>query len=143
MRSARGVCLIVGLLAIHLGLVGCPIVWQRVTINDPIKPENVTFIMPGKTTFAEILERLGAPNEMSESHLGPVARYRFLDEKYFRVNFGWALRFINPFLSPDMSLGGGGIGTDEFQVVFDSNWIVQWYAFASASEAARFTYWPF
>lgn len=137
-------CLMVALLAVHLVLTGCPIiVWQRVTINKPIKPETVAFIIPGKTTWAEILEKLGAPDEISESQLGPVARYRFLDEKYFRVNFGWGLRFILPLISPDMSLGGGGIGTDEFQVVLDSNWIVRWHAFSNESRASRFNFWPF
>jgi len=137
-------CLMGGLLAVHLVLIGCPIiVWQRVTINKPITPETVAFIIPGKTTWAEILEKLGAPDEISESQLGPVARYRFLDEKYFRVNFGWGLRFILPAISPNMSLGGGGIGTDEFQVVLDSNWVVRWHAFSNEARASRFNFWPF
>lgn len=142
--------LLVGSLAIDLALSSCgtPILWQRVTINEPIKSEDVAFIIPGRTTFSEILEKLGTPDNISESQLGPVARYRFLDEKYFRVSFSWALRFIIPLFtipgtSPDMSLAAGGIGTDEFAVVFDANWVVQYQAFALHSGASQFRAIPF
>lgn len=134
--------LLFGLLAIDLVLSSCgtPIQWQRLTINEPIKPEEVAFIIPGRTTFPEILEKLGAPDDISGSKRGPVVHYRYLDQKSFRVDFAWPLRFLIPLfaipvISPEMSFRDGSIGTDFFMVFLDSNWIVQGHAFGRHSPA--------
>jgi len=137
--------LLLGWLAIDLVLSSCgsPILWQRVTINEPIKSEDLAFIIRGRTTFPEILAKLGAPDDISESKRGPVAHYRYLDQKSFRVDFAWPLRFFIPLfaipvVSPEMSLRDASLGTDVFMVFLDSNWIVQEHAFARQAQSARF-----
>ena len=135
---------VVGLTAVGLALSGCPLQWQRITINETIKPEDVTFIRPGQTTLSEVLAKLGAPDEISDTRGGAVARYRFRDVRYFRVNFGYAVKFLTPPGVPDdMVLAGGGTGTQEFHVVFDANWVVQYHAFALHLGASRYRFWPF
>jgi hypothetical protein len=144
-------------------------VWQRVSVNDTIVPEDVAFIVSGQTTLAEIVAKLGAPDEIaafddeSTSSLfsrsmkrssprlhitslpGAVARYRFVDAKRFRANFTWWMQFVvtAPGVPNDAVLQGGGVGTDEFLVVFDSNWVVSHHAFAKHADASQFRYWPF
>jgi len=157
------------LLVVSLTMSGCPLVWQRVSINQTITAEATTFIAPGKTTFAEVVERLGAPNEISTlddestyslirrpmkrntprmdtiSRHGAVVRYGFLDAKRFRANFTWGLQFVlnAPGAPTDVELGSGGIGMDELLIVFDSNWVVQQHAFAKHRDASRYRLWPF
>jgi len=100
-------------------LSGClrgPIVWERITFNEPLSVEDVNFIEDGETSLPEVVERLGAPNEMVRSGEGVVARYHFLDGKNFKANYGWGLRFLIPFYAPDIIQEGGGAGTDVFQV---------------------------
>lgn len=137
--------LLLGSLAIDLVLSSCgtPILWQRVTINEPIKSEDLAFIIPGRTTFPEILEKLGTPDDISGSKRGPVAHYRYLDQKSFRIDLAWPLRFFIPLfaipvISPEMSFRDASLGTDVFLVLFDSNWIVQEHAFSNRAHTAGF-----
>jgi len=135
---------VVGLMAVGLVLSGCALQWRRVTINETIKPEDVTFIRAGVTTLSEVVAKLGAPDEISDSPGGAVARYRFRDVRYFRVNFGYAVKFLTPPGIPDdMVLAGGGTGTNEFHVVFDANWVVRYDAFAHHLGASQYRFWPF
>jgi hypothetical protein len=118
--------------------------FSRLSFNDPIKLEDVAFITPGQTTFLQVVAKLGAPDEIRPigEDNGAVISYHFLDAKYSRVNYGWLLQFISP-ASVDMILAGGGLGTDVFQVQFDSNWVTRQYAFAKHVHANRFKPWPF
>ncbi|MGH7235436.1 MAG: hypothetical protein ACREIO_03555 [Nitrospiraceae bacterium] len=135
---------VVGLMALGLVLSGCPLQWQRITINETIEPEDVTFIRAGETTLSEVVAKLGAPDEISDTRDGAVARYRFRDARYFRVNFGYAVKFFTPPGTPDdMVLAGGGTGTHEFHVVFDAKWVVQYHAFARHLSASQYRFWPF
>lgn len=127
-------------------LSGClrgPVVWQRVTVNQPLSAQDVSFVVNGATTLSEIVEKLGAPNQMLSSNAGVVARYHFTDAKYFRVDFGWGLRFLIPFYAPDLVLGGGGLGVDAFQVTYNDRWIVQDHGFAFHTQSTEFRLWPF
>ena len=134
----------VGLIALGLVLSGCPLQWQRITVNETIHPEDVTFIRAGETTLSEVVAKLGAPDMISDTRGGAVARYQFRDVKYFRVNFGYAVKFFTPPGVPDdMVLAGGGTGTHEFQVMFDANWVVQYHAFARHLSASQYRFWPF
>ncbi|HXX75289.1 MAG TPA: hypothetical protein VEI50_09180 [Nitrospiraceae bacterium] len=117
--------------------------WQRVTLNQPLSEEDVSFVVNGKTSLSEVVEQLGAPNQMLSSNGGVVARYQFTDGKYFRVDFGWGLRFLSPFYSPDLVLGGGGSGADLFQITYNDHWIVQDHGFAFHSQLSEFRLWPF
>lgn len=127
-------------------LPGClrgPVIWERVTLNHPLSVEDVGFVINGKTSLREVVEKLGSPNQMLPSTGGIVARYEFTDGKYFRVNFGWGLRFLIPFYSPDLVTGAGGVSIDAFQVTYNDRWIVQDHGFAFHSQSSEFRLWPF
>lgn len=136
----------VALCVLGLLLSGCvrgPIAWQRFTLNEPISASDVAFIMDGTTSLSEVVTRLGSPDDIrSVGHL-IVARYHFSDGRYFRADYGWGLRFVVPYFSPDLVLGGGGFGTDIFQVTCDAHWIVQEHAFAWHTNSSEFRLWPF
>ena len=127
-------------------LSGCirgPVVWQRVTLNQPLTAQDVSFVVNGETSLSEVVEKLGAPNQMLSSNGGVIARYQFTDGRYFRVDFGWGLRFVIPFYAPELVLGGGGLGTDAFQVTYNDDWVVQDHGFAFHSQSSEFRLWPF
>lgn len=134
--GAAGLCVLLVLLT----LTACQ--WRRITVNDPIKPEDVTFIERGKTPLADVVARLGAPDEIvSTGHL-LTARYRFRDGKYFKIDAGRLLLFVSP-VTPEMSMARSQVEMDVFQVIMDMQGIVQEYAFAFRSPAGRFNPWPF
>ena len=112
-------------------------------MNFPITREDVAFIVNGRTTLAEVPELLGAPDELHDLESGPEASYHFSDGKYFRVDYGWGLRFIVPFYSPEIVQAGGGVGLDELQLKCDDKWVVQHYAFAFHANTSKFRFWPF
>lgn len=135
------------LLALVLAsLAGCsdgPVTVRRLTLNQTISAKDVDFIVPGNTDLSAVVERLGAPNEVLSSKHGIVTRYYFTDGKYFKANYGWGLRFIIPVFTPDLDLGGGGIGRDVLQITYDNSWHVRDHAFAFHSTSSEFLVWPF
>lgn len=130
----------VGLLPIALALMGCSV--ARISVNDTLKPEDVAFIVHGKTALAEVVAKLGPPDMLAASDSGAVGTYYFLDLKYSRINFGWLIKPWSP-VSPDLVLSGAGIGTDAFEIVLDSRWVVSGHAFTRHSDGTRFKVWPF
>lgn len=116
--------------------------WRRLTVNDLIRPGDVAFIERGKTSLADVVARLGAPDEIAATGQLLTARYRFRDGKYFKIDAGRLLAFWSP-LTPEMSMARGQVETDVFQVVLDSQGIVQEHAFAFQSPSTRFNPWPF
>jgi hypothetical protein len=133
-------CVLVGNLS---GCLRGPLAWQRLTLNEPISEHDVAFILDGTTTLTEVVDRLGAPDDIQSVGDSIIARYRFSDGKYFRADYGWGLRFVVPFLAPDLVLGGGGFGTDIFQVTCDLQWVVREHAFAWHANSSEFRLWPF
>lgn len=128
------------MLALLVAPTGCGFAtFARVTVNDHIDQEDVTFILLGKTSFGEIVDRLGTPDEMAGTSAGGVAFYHFRDAKYSRINLGWPLRFWLP-VTPDLIVAGGGLGTDVFEVAFDRNWIAQQHAFSKHANASRWAW---
>ncbi|MDN5942869.1 MAG: hypothetical protein L0H94_13380, partial [Nitrospira sp.] len=97
--------------------VGCNV--ARITLNNPITQEDVAFIVPGQTTLTDVIMKLGAPDSITDSHMGVVAIYRFLDVKYSRVNFGLLLKPWSP-IDPDLIISRTGLGTDAFELLCDS-----------------------
>jgi hypothetical protein len=131
-----GLCL----LAVALMLASCQ--WRRLTVNDPIDPAAVAFIQSGRTTLAEVVAKLGPPDDIAAAGSAMVARYRFRDGKYFKIDAGRLLAFWSP-VTPEMSMARGQMETDIFQIVLDSDGIVQEHAFAFLSPSTRFNPWPF
>lgn len=126
-------------------LQGCPLAWRRVSINEIIKPDAVSFIVLGETKLADIVERLGPPNIIKSTETGAIGRYFFLDFKYFSVNLTRPLPYIFPVLQSvpndlyQFTISGGGAGTEELQIGFDTNWTVVHYSFAHHLKASHYT----
>jgi hypothetical protein len=106
---------------VGLSSVGCNV--ARLTLNNSITPEDVAFIVPGKTTLTDVIAKLGAPDSIANSNAGVVATYRFLDLKYSRVNFGWLAKPWTP-VDPDLILARTGLGVDAFEILCDPQWLV-------------------
>jgi hypothetical protein len=125
-------------------LQGCPLNWRRVSINEVITQDDVSFVMPGKTTLRQVVEQIGSPDIIQLTGTGLLARYQFMDAKMFRVNLTRPLPFLVPALSVvpsdlyELTISGGGVGTDELQIGFDENLIVLHYSFAHHSKASHY-----
>jgi hypothetical protein len=128
------------LLAITMLSGSCNIV--RITFNTPLTQHDVEFIVPGRTTFADVVGKLGAPDSLTDSVAGFIATYRFLDMKYSRVNFGVLLRPWSP-VDPDLVISRTGMGTDALQVLYDSDGIVTQHGFLRHVSGPRFNPYPF
>lgn len=125
---------------------GCgPIGWVRVTVNHPLDPHDVAFIVPGRTTWAEVTSQLGAPNRLAAAGDGLVADYFNSDGKSFNINPGWPLGFFGPasYAPHSLVLGGQGVGNHTFQVAVDARGIVQYAEFRRGETAAQYRLWPF
>jgi len=137
------------LLVLSLLALGCPIRWERITLNHQIGAEDVSFIEPGRTTFAQVLSKLGVPDQLKDSEIGPIAQYDFLDVKEFKVDLLSGLPLLLPAVAVvpssyrQLELEGGRVGSDHFRVFFDSNWIAQGYAFEVHSRPTGYVLWPF
>ncbi len=120
--------------------VGCNV--ARITLNTPITQEDVAFIVPGQTTLTDVIMKLGAPDSITDSHMGVVAIYRFLDVKYSRVNFGLLAKPWTP-IDMDLIISRTGLGTDAFELLCDSNWVVTHQSFLRHLAGPRFNPYPF
>jgi hypothetical protein len=120
--------------------IGCS--FGRLTLNDTIAEGDIEFIVPGHTTLRDIVERLGAPDEMLEAPGGAVVFYHFRDLKYSRVNFGHLLKPWTP-VQPDLVLSSTGFGTDVFEITFDEQWVARQHAFTRHPSGRSHVPWPF
>lgn len=125
---------------ITVALSGCNV--ARLTINTPLTPESVAFITAGSTTLADVVNTLGAPDSITEAETGTLVTYRFLNAKYSRVNFGWLVKPWSP-VDPDLVFSRSGLGTDAFELLCDTNWIVIHHAFVRHRPEPPFTPYPF
>ncbi len=122
------------------GIGGCN--FARITLNQSLSPEDVAFIVPGRTTFPDVVGKLGTPDSFSDSSTGTVAIYRFLDMKYSRVNFGWLVKPWSP-IDPDLVMSRTGFGTDALQVFYDGNGVVTHHSFLRHQTPPKFNAYPF
>jgi hypothetical protein len=129
-----------------LCLAGCDAIsWTRVTINHPLKSDEVAFIVPGRTSLDEVVARLGAPDQLVGTHNGFAMNYLYRDAKYFRVNLGYPLDYVSPtsYLPHDFVLARSASGADTFQVAFDARAVVQYAGFFRGAAGADYNPWPF
>jgi sulfur carrier protein ThiS len=133
-------CLIILSAVLCVTAIGCNVV--RITLNTPLTQNDVAFIVPGQTTLADVIAKLGTPDSITESNMGVVATYRFLDMKYSRINFGWLLKPFSP-VDTDMIISRTGFGTDAFELLCDSNWVVTHQSFLRRLSGPRFNPYPF
>lgn len=120
--------------------VGCNVV--RITLNTSLTQDDVAFIVPGQTTLADVITKLGAPDSITDSYTGVVATYRFLDMKYSRVNFGWLLKPWTP-VDPDLIISRTGLGVDALEVICDARRVVTHQSFLRHLSGPRFNPYPF
>jgi len=133
-------CLIALVLALCIGSAGCNVI--RIQLNTPLTQDDVAFIEPGKTVLTEVIAKLGVPDSITESYLGVVATYRFLDMKYSRVNFGWLVKPWSP-VDPDLIISRTGFGVDAFELHCDPNWVVTHQSFLRQLSGPQFNPYPF
>lgn len=139
-RPLSRLCSILFSMVIGVTSVGCNVV--RITLNTSLTQDDVAFIVPGHTTLADVIIKLGAPDSITDSHTGVVATYRFLDMKYSRINFGWLLKPWSP-VDPDLVISRTGLGADAFELLCDSDWIVTHRSFLRHHSGPRFSPYPF
>lgn len=120
--------------------VGCNVV--RIILNTPLTQDDVAFVIPGQTTLADAIAKLGAPDSITDSYTGVVATYHFLDMKYSRVNFGWLLKPWSP-VDPDLVISRTGLGADALELLCDSNWVITHQSFLRHLSGPRFNPYPF
>jgi len=135
-----GLCPILLSTVMCVTFVGCNV--ARITLNTPLTQNDVDFIVPGETTLADVITKLGTPDSITDSYTGVVATYRFLDMKYSRINFGWLLKFWSP-VDVDLIISRTGLGTDAFELLCDSNWVVTHQSFLRHLSGPRFNPYPF
>ncbi|MEO5863661.1 MAG: hypothetical protein ABIQ79_01305 [Nitrospiraceae bacterium] len=139
-RHVSGVSLILLVIIMCVTSAGCNVV--RLTLNTPLTQNDVAFIVPGQTTLSDVMAKLGTPDSIAESNTGVVATYRFLDTKYSRINFGWVVKPFSP-IDPDFIISRTGLGTDAFELLCDSNWVVTHQSFLRHLSGPRFNPYPF
>jgi hypothetical protein len=123
-----------------LSSLGCNVV--RLSLNSPLTPEDVAFIVAGKTTLTDVIEKLGAPDSITGSDTTIVATYRFVDLKYSRVNFGYLVKPWTP-IDPDLILSRTGLDIDAFEVLCDTKWVVLHKGFERHLSRPSFYPYPF
>ena len=130
-----------GLLGLSILCSGCSV--RRVTYNETITTDQIQFIQTGHTTMLDVVNKLGAPDEITESDTGVVALYKWIDAKSAAIDFAKvAGRFI-PF-SPPLTLGRTDISPEQLQVVFDPQWTVRAYGFSRrTTDEPVVWFWPF
>jgi len=139
-RSIFSACAI-GALGLTLLWTGCTV--RRVVFNDVVTTEQVNFIRVGQTTLPELVDHIGAPDEVTESDFGFVALYNWSDTKSAALDFGAIPRLFLPY-APTMTLTKTGITPEQFQVVFDPQWTVRAYGFSRrATDEPVVWFWPF
>lgn len=133
-----------GLLLIVTLIGGCGVAdFARVSMNEPVTPEDVAFIHPDHTTFAEVIDRLGTPHTLRESETGVIAVYRFVDARYSRINYGVVASAWSP-VTPDLITEGLGVGFDQLEVQLNRDWNVRAVEFARQHDRpSRFHLVPF
>ena len=134
------IMIVVGALCLLLW-AGCSV--RRVVFNDIVTPEQVNFIRIGQTTIRELVDHIGAPDDVTESEFGVVALYIWSDTKSASLDFGALGRLFLPY-SPSMTLRKTGITPEQFQVVFDPQWTVRAYGFSrKTTDEPVVWFWPF
>lgn len=126
-----------------VAFAGCdPIVsFSRITLNTPLTAQETDFIQPKMTTFVQIVEQLGPPNELKGTPEGAVAVYYFLDGKRTRVNYTAPAQVVQAFI-PDLVVSVWGVGVDQLTIWFDDRWVARDYGFAFNRKIGQFRLLP-
>jgi hypothetical protein len=126
-----------------MALLGCdPIAsFSRITLNMPLTAQDTAFIQPKTTTFVQIVEQLGPPNELKGTPEGAVVVYYFLDGKRTRINYTAPAQVVQAFV-PDLVVSVWGLGVDQLTIWFDDRWVASDYGFAFNKQVGQFRLLP-
>jgi hypothetical protein len=115
--------------------------FSRVALNRPLTTQDTAFIQPKMTTFMQIVEHLGPPNEVRGTSGGAVAMYYFLDGKQTRINYAAPAQVFQAFV-PDLVVSVWGLGVDQLTIWFDDRWVASDYGFAFNTNVGQFRLLP-
>lgn len=123
-----------------MGVLGCAV--RRVDFNTEIKPEDLAFIRTGETTLHHVVDRIGAPEEITALSDQFLAEFKWSTTRSSSLNLGYLFRIVSP-VAPTMTLSGTGINIQRLLIICDDRLIVRSYAFGLTDEHALFEFWPF
>jgi hypothetical protein len=129
-----------GIVLFVIWSAGCD--FRRVVVNDPISPGTLQQLNPGKDSLNDIVQTLGAPDEIDAKTKGMVLRYRYGDSKTMRVNFGWLFRIFLPVV-PSMNLGRGEEVTHVLHIALNEDGTFEHYFVQDPPVPPQFWFWPF
>lgn len=129
------------LLLIICGLLGgCSV--RRVNFNAPITQEHLSFIQPGLTTLHQIVERLGAPEDLIVTPSELIAEFKWSTTRSASLDLGYLFKLVSP-VSPPVTLSGTGINIERLLVICDGQLVVRSYALGPTDQHALIEFWPF
>lgn len=121
-----------GALAVFLSLLflsGCS--WNRGTIGDEFKSEDIAAIQKGVSTRADVAAKLGAPDRVVQANGREIFQYYRYDLKAK----GLFLLIVN--------FSRFGIRSDDLYVFLNKDGIVEDVIFGRRTDKLEFQYWPF
>lgn len=119
---------------------GCD--FRRVVVNHPIDPQSLQALSPGESSLQDVVQVLGAPDEITARPDGMVLQYRYSDSKTMQVNFGWILRIFLP-VAPSMNLGRGDDVPQVLHIAMNQDGTFEQYFLQQPLDPPQFSFWPF
>jgi hypothetical protein len=110
-------------------LQGCVV--TRGTVGEPIQEEAVSAIKKGKTTMAEVVSSIGAPDRIVRGNDREIFHYYYYDGK----SPAMMLILLN-FIRMDVK-------SDNLYVFFNRDGIAEEVVFGKRTDRTRFKLWPF
>ena len=110
-------------------LQGCVV--TRGTVGDPIQEEAVSAIKKGKTTMAEVVSSIGAPDRIVRGNDREIFHYYYYDGK----SPAMMLILLN-FIRMDVK-------SDNLYVFFNRDGIAEEVVYGKRTDRTRFRLWPF
>lgn len=110
-------------------LQGCVV--TRGTVGEPIQEEAVSAIKKGKTTMAEVVSSIGAPDRIVRGNDREIFHYYYYDGK----SPAMMLILLN-FIRMDVK-------SDNLYVFFNREGIAEEVVFGKRTDRTRFKLWPF
>lgn len=110
-------------------LQGCVV--TRGTVGEPIQEEAVSAIKKGKTTMAEVVSSIGAPDRIVRGNDREIFHYYYYDGK----SPAMMLILLN-FIRMDVK-------SDNLYVFFNGDGIAEEVVYGKRTDRTRFRLWPF
>ena len=117
--------LTLGVLIAMLGVQGCA--FSRGDLGTPLDASRVSDIKNGRTTEAQVIALLGAPDRIQEISKRQVFHYY-----RYAMKHGTVLVFSRV-----------NIASDDLYVFFDQNGVVEQVVYGNRTNNLKFQFWPF